>query len=190
MSRPGKAVLREPDIEGRKGLVFWGSRFPLQAVASAVRRAAPFTLGENPVSWNGRYMEVDFDLPEQLGLGIINSYGLAQEVPMVGGHIRVFRGHEDDRVEHPYMLEDTLVFDAVLSEGAFAWLWNETMSRSGTLEIEAVFATFKPEPNQAASRRSHLSSDHFLMLAPTIQLVKAKETDVTLKLTVIDRWGS
>lgn len=190
MSKPATTIYREPDAQGRKGRVFWGSRFVMQAVASRVRRAAPFTLGDNPASWNGRYVEVDFELPSPLGLGVIDSFGFAQELQMSGGQIRIFRGHGDDRVDHPYLLEDMLVFDAVLSEGAFAWLWNETMARSGKLEIEVVFATFRPERNQPPAALSQLSSEHFLKLAPTLKPVKEDETDVTLKLSVTDEWGS
>ena len=189
MAPPVKAIYREPDVEGRKGLVFWGSRFTLRAVATTVRRSAPFTLGDNPQSWNGRYIEVDFALPSPTGLGVLDSYGFAQELQMDGGKLRIFRGHGDDRVDQPYLLEDTLVFDAVLSEGAFAWLWNETMTRSGTLEIEAVFQTFTPEQNQSSLHHSHLSSTCFLRLAPFPGLPTEEETDVTLKFTITDEWG-
>ncbi len=185
MKTPCQAIYREPEKDGRKGLVFSASRYPLQSVATKVRRTSPFTLGGDPDVWKGRVIEVDFDVPPTPGLGLIDSYGFAQALTVTGGRLRIFRGHDADRIEQPYLLEDVLTFDAVLSPNAFGSLWNEMMGRAGGLEIDLDFRTFVLEPHQDAK---HLTVKEFLMIAPSGD--DADEPVVNLTLTVADNWGA
>lgn len=181
MKAPRTSTHREPTKGRRKGFVFSANRTVLEVVATKVSRIAPYELGGNPDSWNGRVIEAEFSLPSDPPLGVINSYGFGQDVPLSTGHLRIYRGHGDDRAEQPFVLEDSLVFDVVMSEAGFAWLWGETMARPGTLEISVDFPTFALEAGQNA----HLKSQDFLMIAPT---EAADESRVNLSLIVRDEW--
>lgn len=184
MRSPPSGIYREPAVAGRKGLVLSASRVALQAVATRVERRAPFELGGNPHNWDGRLIEADFNLPTPPLLGVINSHGFAEDVPITKGRLRVFRHHGDDQAGQPYLLDDVLVVDVLLSERGFHWLWGETMTRQGTLEIMLDFPTYVLEAGQPAAR---LQSTDFLQIASTSDPADSR---VSLTLTVIDEWGN
>jgi hypothetical protein len=182
VTKPPAAFHREPPAQSGQGRLLVRSRTSLSVTASEVIRTAPFALGQNPQDWSARTIEANFAVPRNT-IGIIDSYGFAQDVPDMRGQLRIFRSEGEDKAEHPHVNEKVLTVNLQLSAEGFAWLWGEMQARSGTLTISLDFPALVPDE---LSEFKHLTATSFV---DVVQAEEEAETLVGLALNVQDRWG-
>jgi hypothetical protein len=181
---PPSGIYREPSSSGQKGLVFSRTRIVLNCVAVEVMRSTPYRLGQGEFDWSGSTLDAEFALPGEPVLGLINSYGFAEDTPQLTGRLRAFRTEDSDRAEHPYFIDDTLTLDVQLGPTAFSWLWGQMITRNGWLDVNVDFPGLELETDQDPRG---LTARSFVEVTQTGE---TESTRVNLTLNVRDRWSA